>query len=89
MKTKRFDKTTEQIYTIPSHVFDAFEDIAKCFKECIFENITFDSDKGILEYDVFEKHIVKPFDMSQATPEIAADMVQWMFSMLDAMANLV
>ena len=85
--TKTFDATTEQIYTIPEHVYEAFTDIKNCFKGCMFENIQFDAAEGVLEYDVFDKHIVKPFDMTQAAPEIAADMIQWLFSMLDAMAN--
>ena len=81
--------TNEMIYTQPEHVFEAFEDIIERMDNVVFENIVFDSTDGILKYDtVYGKHVEKAFDMTQGAPEITADVMQWLFSMLDATANV-
>ena len=76
------------IYTDPLHIMEAFSDIASCFNHNIFEDIVYDDEQGTLSYTVYGKRITRVFDMTQATPEIAQDILQWVFSMLDAMANI-
>lgn len=76
------------IYSTPGDVFEAFKDIIEAFGCKPFENITFDIENGRLEYDCYGKHIIKLFDMEQAEPEQATDVIQWLFSMLDTIANL-
>lgn len=78
------------IYTDPLHVFKVFSDIIERLGTGLFDNITYDDDNGVIEYDVPDigKHIIKVFDMKQARPEIAADVLQWVFSMLDSIVNV-
>ena len=76
------------IYEQPEHVFEAFMDIYERLDSKLFKNITFDRAEGVLEYDSIRGHIVKTFDLTQGTPEVVADVMQWLFSMLDGAANL-
>ena len=82
--------TNEVIYTDPLHVFEAFMDITERIGTGLFENIVYRDDDGVIEYDVPEigKHIVKVFDTDQATPDLAMDVMQWVFSMIDSIVNL-
>lgn len=75
------------IYTNPGNVWEAFNDILKITGTHPFENIRFDEYEGCIEYDCYDRHIKRIFDLNQATPEIAADVLQWAFSMLDCIAN--
>lgn len=90
MLTKRFEATPEPIYTDPMNVFDAFSDIWERIGSSFFENITYDDNEGVIEYDVPDtnRHIVKVFDKSQGLPEYTADVMQWLFSMLDGAVNM-
>jgi len=85
--TKIIRKEHEQIYTNPGNVYEAFCDILKLTGRGPFENIHYDEYAGTIEYDVYDRHIIKVFDNDQATPEKAADLIQWAFSMLDCIAN--
>lgn len=82
--------TKDIIYTDPVGVFEAFTDILEAMHTGLFTEITFDADRGILEYylPMIDKHVTKIFDTEQAPPELAADVMQWLFSMLDGAANL-
>ena len=82
-------KMHDTIYQQPDEVVEAFRDILEATNNTFFQNITYDDLEGILEYDNnLGEHFVKPFDLTQGTPEIVADLLQWLFSMLDAAANL-
>ena len=78
------------IYADPIHVFEAFSDIAERIDSKLLDNITYDVEEGVLEYDqtLTNKHIRVTFDMTQGTPEIVTDLMQWLFSLLDSMANI-
>lgn len=82
--------TKDIIYRDPVGVFEAFSDILETMKTGLFDNITYDADRAVLDYDLpmIDKHITKIFDTEQAPPELAADLMQWLFSMLDGAANL-
>lgn len=91
MKGNKAMKTLQAttIYNSPEHVFEAFSDIQEALHNKIFENIVFNADEGVLEYDstLTGEHLRVVFDYTQATPEITADVLQWMFSMLDTIVN--
>lgn len=79
----------ELIYQDPTHVFEAFTDILEAIRSDLFSNVSFDEAEGSLTYYVYgETKVQKLFDMTQGTPEVVADMLQWLFSMLDGAANL-
>lgn len=80
-------KGSDLIYNKPGHVYEAFTDILERTGTGCFENITFDEQEGVLQYDVYGKHITRIFDYDQGTPEVVTDMLQWFFSMLDGIAN--
>ena len=75
------------IYTAPGNVWEAFSDILEKIGAGPFENIHFDEYEGYIEYDCYDRHIKRIFNLNQGTPEIAADVLQWAFSMLDCIAN--
>lgn len=83
-----FNKFDNVIYQQPDEVFEAFTDILEATGSSFFKNIQFDFLEGALEYDSDAGHCVKYFNMEQGTPELVADVMQWLFSMLDAAANL-
>jgi hypothetical protein len=83
-----FSKDDNTIYNQPDDVFEAFTDILEATGSGIFKNIQFDYLDGVLEYDSTAGHCVKYFNMEQGTPELVSDIMQWLFSMLDAAANL-
>ena len=83
-----FDMNDNSMYKDPADVYEAFTSILATIGSSFFRNISFDSVEGVLEYDTDSGHCVKPFDLTQGTPEIVADVMQWLFSMLDAAANL-
>ena len=83
-------KIHDTIYQQPDEVVEAFRDILEAVNSNFFQNIMYDDLEGVLEYDnIYGEHFIKPFDMTQGTPEITADVLQWLFSMLDAAANLL
>ena len=85
---KTLEATPERIYNNPIHVFEAFSDILEITGNGIFDNICFFPDEGYLTYEAYGKPIKKFFDMTQGTPELVADLMDWLFSMLDAVANM-
>lgn len=85
---KVFEATPERIYKDPGYVFEAFGDIIKTTGNDIFDKIVFYEDEGVLTYEAYGKPIKKIFNMDQGTPELTADIMDWLFSMLDAIANL-
>lgn len=89
-KTITKDGSHGYIYAEPIHVFEAFSDIAEKIDSKLLDNITFYADEGVLEYDqtLTNKHIRVTFDMTQGTSEIVNDLLQWLFSLLDSMANI-
>ena len=86
---KIFD-TYGRDYTDPVGVMEAFKDIYEAIGNPIFKNIVFDLDEGFIEYDatLSGKRIRKLFDMDQGTPELIADIMDWILGMLDAAANM-
>ena len=88
-KMKIFD-TYGRDYTDPVGVMEAFKDIYEAIGNPIFKNIVFDLDEGFIEYDatLSGKRIRKLFDMDQGTPELIADIMDWILGMLDAAANM-
>ena len=85
---KTLEATPERIYSDPITLFAAFSDILEVTGNGIFKNICFFPDEGYLTYEAYGKPIKKVFNMQQGTPELASDLMDWLFSMLDAVANM-
>ena len=85
---KVFNPTEERIYEDPGYVYEAFTDILQATGNGLFENIQFDTCEGVLTYEAYGKPIKKIFNMKQGIPELTYEVMDWMFSMLDAAANL-
>lgn len=75
-------------YKEPADIFEAFGDILAAMGKGDFENIRTNASEGFIEYDVYGKHIKRVFDLTMNPDELAADVMQWCFSMLDGIANL-
>lgn len=75
-------------YTSVADIFEAFRDILEKIGTGDFENIKMDAGEGVIEYDCYGKHIRRVFDLTMPPEELVADVLQWLFGMLDAIANL-
>ena len=71
-------------------MLEAFKDILEATGADLFQDIELiEFNKDIaLKYKVYSNEIVKQFDTNQGTPELKADIMEHLFSMLDAAANL-
>lgn len=87
MGTNVILKGKDTIYENIGDVFEAFRDILEEIGTGDFENIKMDAGEGVIEYDCYGKHIRRVFDMTMNTKELVADVLQWVFSMLDSIAN--
>ena len=77
------------------HMLDAFDDIHRlvCRVSPFFENVSFgytQEGQPALSYTVTASdcEITKLFNADQGEPELKADIITYLFSMLDAAANL-
>jgi len=80
-------KGKDPIYKTQAAIFGAFGDILERTGTGAFENIVMDIDEGILEYTAYGKKVRRVFDMTMTNDELLADTLQWLFGMLDAIAN--
>lgn len=75
------------IYTDVDTVLEIFEEVYSKLRNDLFTNIEYNN--GVLDYDTkYGTHITKIFDMDQGAPEVVSDVMQYLFSMLDASINL-
>lgn len=74
------------------HMLEAFTDILSATGSDLFQDIQLvEQDNGlVLKYLVTPtgNEIIKEFNTDQGTPELKADIMEHLFSMLDAAANL-
>ena len=78
-----------------SHIMEAFDDIlsAICKNNPVFSNIAFGTTSDgapALRYTVnaTNKECLKLFKADQGLPELKADLITWLFSLLDGAVNI-
>ena len=74
------------------HMMEAFDDILAAMSNKLFKDIELIQDnEGIaIRYYVTinDKQITKYFETDQGEPELKADIMEYLFSMLDGVANI-
>lgn len=90
-KIKFKARENEVNYSI-DHMMEAFSDILEAIGSKLFKDVELIEDKnGIaLKYYVTinDKQITKYFETDQGGPELKADIMEYLFSMLDGAANI-
>lgn len=75
-------------YTIET-MFEVMEDVLSAMDSNLFKDIELLQEEGLkLRYRVYDNEITKEFNTDQGGPELAADFMEYIFSMFDAAANL-
>lgn len=92
MKTMIIREDNNPDYSI-THMIEAFADIYQCMKSDLFDNLEYGhtaDGQPALWYDVVptDTAICKVFNADQGAPELKADIITYLFSMLDSAANL-
>jgi hypothetical protein len=90
-KIKFKARENEVNYSI-DHMMEAFNDILEAMNNKLFKDIELIQDnEGIaIRYYVTinDKQITKYFETDQGEPELKADIMEYLFSMLDGVANI-
>ena len=74
------------------HMFEAFEDILEATGSGLFKDIELIESNNTIAIRYYvtlnDKQVTKEFNADQGGPELKADIMEYLFSMLDGAANI-